>query len=172
MTAAPPVRPQPSASSVPSVVDDRPTAGGQPRAAVSSAATPTGSYEAGSLDAPWNRPETPRDELETVGMADQSLGERVVLGVVIALPFLALLAAIPVAVIGGWLGWVDVVLAVLFYVVAGAGITVGFHRHFTHGSFRAARPLRVALAVAGSLALEGPVTRWVADHRGQKTEDR
>jgi stearoyl-CoA desaturase (Delta-9 desaturase) len=53
----------------------------------------------------------------------------------------------------------------VFYVVSGLGITVGFHRYFTHGSFKAARPLRIALAVAGSLAMQGPVVDWVADHR-------
>jgi stearoyl-CoA desaturase (delta-9 desaturase) len=60
---------------------------------------------------------------------------------------------------------VDVALFAAFYVVAGVGITVGFHRYFTHGSFKAKRPLRIALAVAGSYAIEGPVIRWVADHR-------
>jgi stearoyl-CoA desaturase (Delta-9 desaturase) len=90
--------------------------------------------------------------------------ENVVLAVFIAVPFLALVAAVPVA--WGWgLGWRDVVLALLMYVVAGHGITVGFHRYFTHGSFRANRGLKIALAVAGSLAIEGPVIRWVADHR-------
>ncbi|HZE48032.1 MAG TPA: acyl-CoA desaturase, partial [Jatrophihabitantaceae bacterium] len=39
------------------------------------------------------------------------------------------------------------------------------HRLFTHGSFKANRGLRIALAAAGSLAVEGPVIRWVADHR-------
>src|SRR3954470_7175116 len=90
--------------------------------------------------------------------------ENVALAVFIAVPFLALVAAIPFA--WGWgLGWRDVVLAVLMYAVTGHGITVGFHRYFTHGSFKANRPLRIALAVAGSMAIEGPVTRWVADHR-------
>jgi stearoyl-CoA desaturase (delta-9 desaturase) len=49
--------------------------------------------------------------------------------------------------------------------VACHGITVGFHRYFTHGSFKANKPLQVALAIAGSLAVEGPLVRWVADHR-------
>jgi stearoyl-CoA desaturase (Delta-9 desaturase) len=66
----------------------------------------------------------------------------------------------------GWgLGPVDVALALLMYVISGLGITVGFHRYFTHGSFRANRGLKIALALAGSLAIEGPVIRWVADHR-------
>jgi len=51
------------------------------------------------------------------------------------------------------------------YAVTGHGITVGYHRYFTHGSFKANRGTRVALAVAGSMAIEGPITRWVADHR-------
>ncbi len=91
-------------------------------------------------------------------------GENAVLAIVIAVPFAALLAAAPVAW-GRGLGWRDLALAVVMYAISGHGITVGFHRYFTHGSFRANRPLRVALAVAGSLAIEGPVIRWVADHR-------
>jgi stearoyl-CoA desaturase (delta-9 desaturase) len=91
-------------------------------------------------------------------------GEQVALALFIAVPFLALVAAIPVA--WGWgLGWHDIVIAVVMYAISGHGVTVGYHRHFTHGSFKANRGLKVALAVAGSLAIEGPVVRWVADHR-------
>ena len=90
--------------------------------------------------------------------------EQWALGAFIIVPMLAVLAAIPVAW-GGWLGWHDVIIGVLFYAISGHGVTVGFHRYFTHGSFKANRALRVALAVAGSLAIEGPVVRWVADHR-------
>src|SRR5204863_2856719 len=62
-------------------------------------------------------------------------------------------------------GWRDVAIAFVMYVISGHGVTVGFHRYFTHGSFRANRALRVGLAIAGSLSIEGPVVRWVADHR-------
>ena len=86
------------------------------------------------------------------------------IGVFVVVPLLALVAAVPVA--WGWgLGWADVVLGAVFYCVSGLGVTVGFHRYLTHGAFRAARPLRIALAVAGSLAMQGPVITWVADHR-------
>jgi stearoyl-CoA desaturase (delta-9 desaturase) len=79
-------------------------------------------------------------------------------------PFLALLAAIPLT--WGWgLGWLDLVLAAAFYVLTCLGVTVGFHRYFTHRAFKAGRPMRVALAIAGSMALQGPITHWVADHR-------
>ena len=90
--------------------------------------------------------------------------ERVLVGVFVAVPFLALVAAIPVA--WGWgLGWHDIVIAVAFYLVSGLGISMGLHRYFTHGSFKAVRGFKIALAVAGSLAIEGPVITWVADHR-------
>src|SRR5579884_2174866 len=91
-------------------------------------------------------------------------GEQFALYAFVIVPFLAFLAAVPVA--WGWgLGWTDVILFVCFYYVSGLGVTVGYHRLFTHGSFKANRPLRIALAIAGSMAIEGPVIRWVADHR-------
>jgi stearoyl-CoA desaturase (Delta-9 desaturase) len=91
-------------------------------------------------------------------------GEKVLVGVFVAIPMLALVAAIPLA--WGWgLGWHDVIIAVGFYYLTGLGIAMGFHRYFTHGSFKAKTGLRVALAIAGSLAIEGPVLTWVADHR-------
>jgi len=91
-------------------------------------------------------------------------GEQFMLYTFVIVPFLAFLAAVPVA--WGWgLGWTDVILFVVFYYVSGLGVTVGYHRYFTHGSFKANRPLRIGMAVAGSLAIEGPVIRWVADHR-------
>jgi stearoyl-CoA desaturase (delta-9 desaturase) len=91
-------------------------------------------------------------------------GEQVVLYTLVIIPFLAFAAAIPVA--WGWgLGWTDLTLFLVFYLLSGLGITVGYHRLFTHSSFKANRPLRIALAIAGSLAIEGPVIRWVADHR-------
>ncbi len=90
--------------------------------------------------------------------------EQIALYAFVIVPFLALAFAVPV--MWGWgIGWHDVVLALAFYVISGLGVTVGFHRYFTHGGFKAKRPLRIALAVAGSLAIEGPVVRWVADHR-------
>ena len=79
-------------------------------------------------------------------------------------PLLAVVLAIPFA--WGWgLGWTDLGIAAVFYVVSGMGITVGFHRYFTHGSFKANRPLKIALAGAGQMAAQGPVIIWVADHR-------
>ncbi|GAA3999790.1 acyl-CoA desaturase [Allokutzneria multivorans] len=82
----------------------------------------------------------------------------------VIIPTLALIAAVPFA--WGWgLGWVDVGLALVFYYIGGLGVTVGYHRYFTHGSFKAKRWVRVMLAIAGSSAVQGPILHWVADHR-------
>jgi stearoyl-CoA desaturase (delta-9 desaturase) len=112
--------------------------------------------------APAAPPRTARAELEP-----QPKGglERALVVVFVVVPFLAVLAAVPLAWAAGWLGWTDVVLFAVLYVVTGLGITVGFHRHFTHGSFKARRPLRIALALAGSMALEMTIIDWVATHR-------
>jgi stearoyl-CoA desaturase (delta-9 desaturase) len=91
-------------------------------------------------------------------------GEQFALGAFIVVPLIAVVAAIPL-VWGRWITWRDVVISTVLYAFTGHGITVGFHRYFTHGSFKATRFIRVTLAVAGSMAIEGPVIRWVADHR-------
>lgn len=90
--------------------------------------------------------------------------QRILIGVFVFLPMAALIAAIPFA--WGWgLNWRDILVGAVFYWVSGLGVTVGYHRYFTHSSFKAKPGLRVALAIAGSLAMEGPVINWVADHR-------
>ncbi|MCC9312208.1 acyl-CoA desaturase [Kitasatospora sp. RB6PN24] len=100
----------------------------------------------------------------TLGGEKQGLPERIALGLFIAVPFVALLAAAPVA--WGWgLGWRDLAIATAMYFLTCHGITVGYHRHFTHRAFKTGRVLKIAMAVVGSLAVEGPVVRWVADHR-------
>src|SRR5215831_15870786 len=90
--------------------------------------------------------------------------QRVLVAVFVGVPMLAVVAAIPVA--WGWgLGWHDVVIAVAFYLFSGLGISMGFHRYFTHGSYKAGRGFKILLGVAGSSAVEGPVITWVSDHR-------
>ena len=80
------------------------------------------------------------------------------------IPVVAL--AVAVALTWGWgLSLLDVVIATIAYFGTGLGVTVGFHRHFTHKSFKAVRPLKVALAITGSLAFQGSIVSWVADHR-------
>jgi stearoyl-CoA desaturase (Delta-9 desaturase) len=94
----------------------------------------------------------------------ESPGQALLVKVFVIVPLLALVAAVPVA--WGWgLGWLDVGLALFFYTLTCLGVTVGFHRHFTHGAFKANRGLRITLAALGSMAVQGPIINWVADHR-------
>jgi stearoyl-CoA desaturase (delta-9 desaturase) len=102
-----------------------------------------------------------RNDVEPV--AHETL-DRIILALVTVVPFLAL-------AVGVWLTWgnalrmSDVIVFAILYVATGLGVTVGYHRHFTHRSFKTKRAVRVVLAVLGSAAVEGPVVSWVADHR-------
>jgi stearoyl-CoA desaturase (delta-9 desaturase) len=87
-----------------------------------------------------------------------------VTAVIVLVPFAGLAVAVRLAW-GHGLGLADALLALGFYVLTGLGVSVGLHRLLTHRSFSAARPLRIALAVAGSMSFEGDVIGWVAIHR-------
>ncbi len=121
---------------------------------------PTGRDDVpGSASAERSNRQTP-----TLTDGRRSTFEHVMLYFFVIAPFLAVLAAVPVA--WGWgLSWHDIVLFFAFYIVSGLGVTMGFHRLFTHGSFKARRGLKIALALAGSASVQGPIIRWVADHR-------
>jgi stearoyl-CoA desaturase (Delta-9 desaturase) len=94
--------------------------------------------------------------------------DRIITGTVTVIPFVAL-------GIVGWqvwndlLRWSDVAVFLIMYVLCGLGVTVGFHRHLTHRSFKTSRWMRGLLAIFGSVAIEGPVISWVADHRKHHT---
>jgi stearoyl-CoA desaturase (delta-9 desaturase) len=84
------------------------------------------------------------------------------LGVVV--PFIGVLAAI-VLLWNRAVGWVDIALLVSTYTLAGLGITIGYHRLLTHRAFQTSKPIEYTFAVLGSMALQGSVLDWVADHR-------
>jgi stearoyl-CoA desaturase (delta-9 desaturase) len=82
----------------------------------------------------------------------------------LVVPFVATLAAI-VLLWGRLVDWPDLVLFAVMYLLTAAGITVGYHRMLTHRSFRTHKPTEYAFATLGSMAVQGPVIAWVADHR-------
>jgi stearoyl-CoA desaturase (Delta-9 desaturase) len=84
--------------------------------------------------------------------------------IVTLLPFAGFVAAVW-TLWGAGLSMLDGALFLAMYCIAGLGVTVGFHRLFTHRSFEAKPWVRYALAIMGSLSVEGPIIRWVADHR-------
>ncbi len=104
-------------------------------------------------------PEPPRPLLD----APQSAAAGVAMWLGVVLPLIALAIAVPV----GW-GWgvsaLDLSMAAVCYVLTGLAVTVGYHRGFTHRSYKARRGLRIALA-GGSMAVEGSPVQWVANHR-------
>ena len=59
----------------------------------------------------------------------------------------------------------DLAIAAAMYVVTALGITIGYHRLLTHRSFATSKALEYAFAAVGSMAVQGPVIGWVADHR-------
>ncbi len=121
-------------------------------------------YDATTASAAEAAATTAKAPLNDLRDEPKSTFEKVLVGIFVAVPMLALLAAIPLA--WGWgLTWHAAVIALVFYYISGLGISMGFHRYFTHSSFKATTGLRIALALAGSLAIEGPVLNWVADHR-------
>jgi stearoyl-CoA desaturase (Delta-9 desaturase) len=90
--------------------------------------------------------------------------DRIITGLVTVVPF-ALLGLAAWQLWNKALNWHDLTVFAIVYAATGLGITVGFHRLFTHRSFKTSAPLRAIFAALGSAAVEGPVISWVADHR-------
>ena len=90
--------------------------------------------------------------------------QKLVTVAIVAGPLMALAVVIP-WLWGSAVNLSDILSALALYALTGFGITVGFHRLFTHSGFTPHRILRIALAVLGSMAVEGSVTSWVATHR-------
>jgi stearoyl-CoA desaturase (delta-9 desaturase) len=107
-------------------------------------------------------PQAPgRDDVESIVHETR---DRLITGLVTALPILAL-GFVAWQLWDEALRWSDLIVFVVLYVSFGLGVTVGFHRLFTHRGFETTRQLRFVFAVLGSAAIEGPVIAWVADHR-------
>src|SRR5439155_26955279 len=107
---------------------------------------------------------SPKGRLLSTPTRRTPVAERAVTAALVIGPALALVVALPV-LWGHAVHLRDIVIAVVLYVVTGHGVTVGFHRLFSHHSFKANRALKVVLAAAGSMAVEGSVVSWVANHR-------
>src|ERR1041384_4392322 len=82
----------------------------------------------------------------------------------VVVPLLAVIAAVPL-LWGHLIGTSDVIVFAVMYVLCGLGVTVGYHRMLTHRAFQTHRATRYVFAVLGSMAIQGPVIEWVADHR-------
>lgn len=79
-------------------------------------------------------------------------------------PFVGFLVAV-ISLWGRGISATDLGIFLVFYAFTGLGVTVGFHRLFTHRSFKTTTTVKLILAIAGSMAIQGPLIRWVANHR-------
>jgi stearoyl-CoA desaturase (delta-9 desaturase) len=106
--------------------------------------------------------------METPGVSrledrEAKIQRSVVLALTI-LPFAGFLAAIA-GLWGPGISLVNGMIALSLYLFTGLGVTIGYHRLFTHQSFEARRPVKILLAVAGSMSMQGSLISWVATHR-------
>src|SRR3954453_14552277 len=94
--------------------------------------------------------------------------ERRITVVAVVLPFAGFLAAL-------WLLWggavtgLDLAILAVMYLLVGFGVSIGFPRLLPHRAFEAKPWLRGALAILGSMSVQGAVIHWVADHRKHHT---
>jgi stearoyl-CoA desaturase (delta-9 desaturase) len=93
-----------------------------------------------------------------------SLSARLLSLTVVLLPFLGFIAVVA-SLWGRGFSWVDLGLLLGMSSLTAVGITVGYHRLFTHRAFETNSVVQFALAVLGSMAVEGPLLKWVAVHR-------
>jgi stearoyl-CoA desaturase (Delta-9 desaturase) len=94
--------------------------------------------------------------------------ERRITVVAVVVPFAGFLLALYL-LWGGLVDARDIAILAVMYVAIGFGVTIGFHRLFTHRSFEAKPWLRGTLAILGSMSVQGAVIHWVADHRKHHT---
>lgn len=109
-------------------------------------------------------PDTPRTTANVDAPVAIPAGRRITNLCAVLIPFAAVLTAI-VWTWGHGINLVHLTALLGMITVTGLGITVGYHRLFTHRSFQTYEPLQFAIAVCGSMAVEGPLMRWVATHR-------
>lgn len=68
-------------------------------------------------------------------------------------------------VVGGHLSTATVVLAILFMGATGLAITAGYHRLFSHRTYRTVWPIRLLYLLFGAASFEGSALEWCTDHR-------
>jgi stearoyl-CoA desaturase (delta-9 desaturase) len=93
-----------------------------------------------------------------------TLGHKIINLIGVPAPLVGLIAAI-VLLWNRAIGPLELGLLIGLYVITCLGVTLGYHRMFTHRAFEASRAFRATVAIIGSMAVEGSVITWVADHR-------
>ena len=129
-----------------------------------STSSPFATAPAGSTRSYESAPSPPARSGEASHDSPPSRELAVINLVTVLLPIVGLAATIAL-LWGTGFDWVYLAIFVGMTMVTGMGITVGFHRLCTHQSFRTSGALRYLFAAAGSMAVQGPVIQWCAEHR-------
>lgn len=79
-------------------------------------------------------------------------------------PTVATIAAVALAWRDG-IGAFEIAVFGVLYVLTFLGITLGYHRLWSHRAYEAAAPFRLALGILGSMCAQGPLLYWAANHR-------
>jgi stearoyl-CoA desaturase (delta-9 desaturase) len=80
-------------------------------------------------------------------------------------PFVGLLAGIVLLWRRHFIGWPEIAVMSIMYTLCGFSVTIGFHRLLTHRAFETYRPIKLFLAIFGSMAGQGMAIKWIATHR-------
>src|SRR5437867_6655508 len=118
----------------------------------------------------WQKP----DDLSTPHKR-MPMPQRIVMLISVVGPIAGVIAAIYMLWGGGWDGiaWPQAVAMIVMYLIAGYGVTIGFHRLLTHKAFETQGAIRILFAIFGSMRAQGAVIRWCATHRRHhQTSDR
>ncbi|MFA6546844.1 MAG: fatty acid desaturase [Limisphaerales bacterium] len=75
------------------------------------------------------------------------------------------LTAVPAYIWNHGFSWFQAGLFLLFFILTGLSITLGYHRLFSHHSFQAAWPVRLLTLIFGAAAFENSALTWCDDHR-------
>lgn len=118
----------------------------------------------GAVMTPIQEDSTMRGTGEDMVVGEHETLDRIANVVVTVVP-LGLLGWASYLAWGGVLDWQDLVVLAFMYVLTGLGVTVGYHRLFTHRSFKTGPTMRILLGALGSAAIEGPVIEWASTHR-------
>lgn len=84
--------------------------------------------------------------------------------VLFGLPLLTVLA-VPLAALTVGLSWVDLLPFLALWILTGISITAGYHRLFSHRTYKAAWPVRAFFALFGAMAMQNSILVWSRDHR-------
>src|SRR6476620_1593221 len=90
---------------------------------------------------------------EAIQPVEHETRDRIITGLLTVVPFL-MLGFVVWQLWGGWLYWHDLAVFAIVYIPFGLGITVGFHRLFTHRSFKTGPAMRAIIGALGSAAIE------------------